>query len=142
MTTQHIKKLWREVANEYRKKFCEALEIDIIDAYWVGDDPGTTAVVGDYFVDIHDMRYLVDNIIDTKLYIKWYDYSLDIHELQERYNEIEHFTTLRNISFESFVNGAPCPYSQEDIVRMRGYLDAIREATEKFKKEYESLSKR
>ena len=82
-----IKEQWREVSNEYLKAFCERTGINIEDAWWIGDDPGTIAQIGDYFVGIHEMRYLVDNNISPDVFFKWYDYSLDIHTLQEEYHE-------------------------------------------------------
>ena len=141
MTTQHIKKLWREVADEYLKKFCEKMEFSIADAYWIGDDPGTIAQIGDYFVGIHEMRYLVDNNIAPDVFLKWYDYSLDIHSLQAEYNELEGFTSLVNINFESFAKGAPVPYSATDIEQMNESLASIRKAKEGFINKFKSLAK-
>jgi len=138
MTTPHIKKLWKEVSDEYLKKFCEALDIDIADAYWIGDDPGTIAQAGDYFVGIHEMRFLVDNNIDPDLFLKWNDYTLSLHELQEAYSEMEGFTRLNGVNFESFAKGVR-PYSKEQINKMWETLSAIQKAKESFQQQYKEM---
>lgn len=136
-----IKNKWREVSDEYLKLFCEALGFDYdSDAYWIGDDPGTIAQIGDFFVGINEMRFFVDNAVDPELFFKWYDYSLDIHELQADYNQFEGYTQLTDISFESFVKGAPKPYSYTQIKKMQESLSAIRKSTEAFKEQFKELS--
>ena len=136
-----IKEQWREVSDEYLKAFCERVGISIGDAGWIGDAPGTIAQIGDYFVGIHEMRYLVDNNISPDVFFKWYGYSLDIHTLQEEYHEIERFTSLRDINFESFAKGAPLPYSEAEIKKMGDSLKRMRAAQEEFVKEFKNLSK-
>lgn len=135
-----IKERWLGVSNEYLKAFCERIGISIEDAWWIGDDPGTIAQIGDYFVGIHEMRYLVDNNISPDVFFKWYDYSLDIHTLQEEYHEIERFTSLKDINFESFAKGAPLPYSEVEIKTMGDSLKRLKAAREEFVKEFKNLS--
>lgn len=74
-----MKKLQKEyyrICNQYLLEFCKKHEWDF--EWWVSDEPGTIAMIGDYFIAFDQMRYDIDNNIDEAAFIKWYDYALEL----------------------------------------------------------------
>lgn len=96
-----MRKRWREICNEYLKAFCERHEFQYDPDGWVGADPGTICIVGDFFFGMDDIRYDVDKQIPGDKIIEWYDYNLRVFELQQEGAKIA------NINYPSWCNGAP-----------------------------------
>lgn len=114
-----IKKQWKDICDEYLQMFADKheLELDDIDEYnWIGGDPGTIATPSDYFISMEDIRYDIDNDIPEDVFFKWYDYSLELHELD-----------LNNVNYSSYVKGAR-PYDNNDIERIKSLKKKVMEA--------------
>ena len=43
-----IKSEWDKVCTKYTKKFCDIMEFDIEDGYWISDDVGELLDIADY----------------------------------------------------------------------------------------------
>ena len=110
-----IKGRWREVCNAYLQAFCEKHEYDYDDAYWVGDDPGTIACIADLFVGMDEIRYDIDENVPEEMFLKWYDYSLSVHEAEMNWRERHKFREFIHINYRSFCKGAPLPYSEDQL---------------------------
>ena len=67
-----IKDRWANICNEYLEKFCRKHKYNIDPYPWVGDDPGTVAMIGDLLVGMDNMRYDIDNNIPEDFFEKWY----------------------------------------------------------------------
>ena len=117
-----LQKKWADVCNEYLRKFCEKHEFDYETAYWVGDDPGTIACVADIFVGMDEMRYDIDNNVPEDKFLKWYDYSLDVYNIESDYHEKQDIKSFIHINYPSFCKGAPLPYTEEDLDSFRKLL--------------------
>ena len=88
------------------------------DDCWVADDAGTTACIGDMFVDFNDIRYDIDNDVPEPKFEEWYWTSLERAELGIKY-----------MNYESFCKGAPDPVppeSMNEILTLRKKLNDIR----------------
>ena len=117
-----LKKKWADVCNEYLQKFCEKHEYDFECAYWVGDDAGTTACVADYFIGMDEIRYDIDNDVPEDKFLKWYDYSLEVFELECEFRYRKLYKDFIKINYPSFCKGAPLPYTDEDLESFRKLL--------------------
>ena len=111
----NLKDSWREVCDAYLLAFCEKHEYDYDDAYWVGDEPGTLAYVSDLFVGMEEIRYDIDNDVPEEMFLKWYDYSLDVYNIESDYHEKQDIKSFIYINYPSFCKGAPLPYTNEDL---------------------------
>lgn len=118
------------MCNEYLKAFCERHEYEY-DPDWVGGDIGTIAIVGDYFVSMDVIRYDVDNNIDEKQFLKWYDYTLLLESLD----------LPRKINYSSWCKGAPLPYNNEQIEKIREAHARVELAKSYLEDELERLEK-
>ena len=116
----NLKDSWRELCDAYLRAFCEKHEYDYDDAYWVGDDPGTIACVADIFVGMDEMRYDIDADVPEELFLKWYDYSLEVHEAEMNWRERHKVREFVHINYPSFCKGAPLPYSKKQLADL-GY---------------------
>lgn len=78
-----LKDYYADVCDRYLEAFCFKYELPYEKDAWVANQHGTTANVGDYFFDFHDViKFCVDN--DIKNFdevLRWYDYTLDCHYL-------------------------------------------------------------
>lgn len=130
----NIKESWREACNAYLRAFCEKHGFDYEDAYWVGDDPGTTAVVcgGDYFVGINEMRSDIDLDAPESAFLSWYDYSLAVMSVEMQWHDLENFKEFVHINFESWIKGAPLPYTEKELEQLEECARRIREAQDTF----------
>lgn len=63
------------LANEYVKIFCE--KQDMYFDFWVGDEIGGVASVGDYFFNLDDIRYDIDSKIKKGEILDWQDYVIE-----------------------------------------------------------------
>jgi len=52
---------------------------DIYFEFWVADLTGTIACFSnEYYIDFNDIRFDLENEIDKKQFLEWYDVSLDL----------------------------------------------------------------
>lgn len=100
-----LDKRYKEVCNDYLKRFCEKHEMNLEPNPWVGDCVGEVAMIGDYFFNFDDIRYDLDNDCEDEAILEWYDYDLRLAELG----------CERRINFKSWVKGCPKPYTKEEL---------------------------
>jgi hypothetical protein len=121
---KELRKMYEWACNKYLHEFCKKHELPFEDDMWVAGDVGTIAMVGDYFFDLDDMRYDIDNNCQKDAIIEWYDYIVRIGSLD----------CEKRINFESWVKGAPKPYTEEElkeIERLHGEVEKAKELLEK-----------
>lgn len=118
---QTLRLEFENLCEEYLRIFCTKHELDYEEDAWVGQ-VGEVAMLGDYFVNFHDMRYDIDNEVPEEAYFEWYDYDLRC-ALAE---------CSRKINYPSWCKGAPKPYSEEELRNIEKMRNEIDEATRKF----------
>lgn len=106
------KRLYEEGCNLYLHLFCEkhGFNAEHPNTYWVTNDIGGVAFIGDYAVDMETIRYDIDHDVPKEQWIKWFDYSSECCTLGLTYP-----------NFRSWIKGCPT-YSQEqfdEIWRLR-----------------------
>lgn len=108
---------WRKVCDEYLKEFCEKNDFDYLGTYWVGDDRGGIAVLGDVFVDMSTIRYSIDYDIEPKKFDDWYERSLEYGMLG-----------LKFLTFEQFCKGVPEPRTNDELFAIKEAKKRVEEA--------------
>lgn len=78
---QLLNQRYTEVCEDYLKAFCDVYELQCEEDAWVAGDVGTIALIGDYYIDLQNMMYMLDNGIAFEEWLRWYDYCLDAHDL-------------------------------------------------------------
>lgn len=89
-----LQKEYHKICNQYLLEFCKKHEWDF--EFWVADEPGTIAIIGDYFIGFREMRYDIDNNIKEDAFIKWYDYALGLGMKDEFYLLYENWCKVTN----------------------------------------------
>ena len=81
-----LRKAYNEARDNYAKAFCKKQEL-ILEfefdggyAYWIGE---TILSVNDYYINLEDLMYDVDNNVKKGFFFEWYDYSLEQHYKEE-----------------------------------------------------------
>ncbi len=93
MNNKQSNKLAREfknIVNSYIVAFGEKHDIEF--DYWVADRIGEIAVYGDFFFNLDDIRFDIDNDVKEDI-IDWYNESIDKALAEED-----------NINFRSWIN--------------------------------------
>ena len=119
-----IQERWKEICNEYLKLFCERHDYEVEYDGWIGLDPsgcGTVVYVGDMYIDMEDLRYDVDNDIQTDQFEKWYWKRLELAEYG-----VDHW-----MNYKSFCLGAPDEWTPERIQELKEAYDKVQEAKER-----------
>lgn len=98
---------FRSVCMDYILRFCEKHDLNF--EGWVGDRVGETAEIGDMFLDFSDIRYDIDTEQRVGKIERWWDYSYDLAMLE----------CPKTINFRSWCLGAPLPYTQEQLNKIR-----------------------
>jgi hypothetical protein len=128
-----LKARYQDICDTYLQEFitkhdfpCEYNGNDV----WVGNNPGTIAMLGDFFVAFDDIRYDIDNNIPEEKYIQWYS----------RYEELS-LLELKFMNYQSFCKGAPDPYTEEQvesIIEAKNRVHVAKENLEKLLSEIKS----
>ena len=121
---RELKLNWKEICNNYLFEFCNKHEYAYEPDCWIAGDPGTIACVCDMFVSMEDIRYDVDNLIDTACFEAWYWKSVDVYSL----------TKQKYMNYSSFCQGAPDPWTDERLNSIREAQKRVFEAQENFEK--------
>lgn len=116
---------WEGICNAYLRAFCDRHLLDMSEAYWGHGDPGTIACIEGNFIEMDVIRYDVDNDIPPEMFWDWYDYELDICELEADYRYYSDLRKFTHINYPSFCKGAPLPYSQEEIDLLRKRISEV-----------------
>ena len=117
---------YAKACEQYLQTFCGNYGLQYERDAWVANDIGGIASVGDYFFDFLDViKYSVDNnLTDWDELLRWYDYTLDAHELG-----------LSIPNFRAWHKGCPRT-SDEKINELKSMrkelLNAIEEAKDSF----------
>ena len=98
---------FRSVCMDYIMRFCEKHDLNF--EGWVGDRVGGTAEIGDMLLDFSDIRYDIDTEQKGGTIEKWWDYSYGLAMLE----------CPKTINYRSWCAGAPVPYSQEQLNKIR-----------------------
>lgn len=124
---------WNIVCDGYLRAFCKQIGLDYEDAYWPRGEVGTTIVFpdGEAF-SMDEIRYVVDCEVSYETLMAWYYYTLDIHEINVESQGLQGYQELHSINLESWCNGAPKPYTAEQLRRMKDSLAGVRKARESF----------
>ena len=77
---QQLNQRYTEVCEDYLKAFCQTYELQYEEDAWVAGDVGTIACVGDYFIDLQDMIYMLNNQIPLAEYEQWTNYCAKASE--------------------------------------------------------------
>ena len=78
MKKKKLKKMFEESAEQYAAKFAKIMQMDF--EWWIGDNVGEVAEIGDLFVDFSDIRYVVDNNISEPDFITYYYFNIEYHK--------------------------------------------------------------
>lgn len=108
---------WRKVCDEYLKEFCEKHDFDYLASYWVGDDRGGVADLGDIFVDMTTIRYSIDYDVEPQKFDDWYGRSLEYGMLG-----------LKFLTFEQFCKGVPEPRTADELFAIKEAKERVEEA--------------
>lgn len=115
----NLKETYEVTCNTYAHDFAVKHEYSFDG--WVADRIGEVAVMGDYYVDFEDIRYDIDNNIDSKEYDKYYNYCVDILGL-----------TVTTPNYDSWCKG--CPRIPQEIIdkirKQRNELNTLIKETE------------
>lgn len=102
-----LEKNYAEACEQYLKAFCDKYEFQYEKDAWVGGDYGGVAMLGDFFFQMEEMRYMLLNGVAFDDWLANYEYCLDAHELG-----------FDMINLRSWCNGAP-RLSAEEIEQRR-----------------------
>lgn len=100
---KNLQKEYYRICNQYLLEFCKKHEYDF--EFWVGDEPGTIAMIGDYFVGFREMKYDIDHNIPEEAFIKWYDYALKQGMGDEPYLSYEQWCAITKEGVKSLPDG-------------------------------------
>lgn len=116
---------WEGICNAYLKEFCDKHLLDLSEAYWGHDDPGTIACIEGNFISMDVIRYDIDHDVPPEMFWDWYEYDLDICEIEADYRYYNDLRKFTHINYPSFCKGVPLPYSSEEIALLRKELSDI-----------------
>lgn len=117
-----LKENYENACNEYLNAFCSTYELQYEKDAWVAGDVGTIALIGDYYIDFQDMMYMLNNNIAFDEWLRWYDYSLDAHDLG-----------LDVPNFPSWCKGCP-RLTEEQIQGIKDKRQELKELIDSYKK--------
>lgn len=109
----------------YVKEFCRMYDFSYKDACCIPDKIGVGSVyaIADYYFDFGDIRLCVDEDVEWKDIIEWYDYTMEAVPLG-----------FNNINLKSWLMGAPRA-SKDEIERIKSLRneieDIVKNANEK-----------
>lgn len=121
----NLKQNYENACNAYLKAFCEKYEFDYDPDMWVANEVGGIVCIADYYFDLHDIAYCIDNDVSYTALISWYDYSLDAGTYG-----------FDSINLKSWVSGCPRK-SESELIEIRYMAKRI----EKMKIELEKMCK-
>lgn len=70
-----LKTRFKRIVDEYTKEFYKLIweeSYDKDNVYWIGEDRTGVCGIGDYYVDLKDIVFVVDNQIKAKDFFDWY----------------------------------------------------------------------
>ena len=70
-----LKTRFTNIVDEYTKEFYQLIwdePFDKDNVYWIGEDRSGVCGIGDYYVDLRDIIFVVDNQIKADDFFDWY----------------------------------------------------------------------
>lgn len=117
-----LQSAYRKACDDYLAAFAEKHEFAMHDCSWVADEPGGTALIGDYCASMTEIIADIDCDAPVDEWIAYYDYSIECADLGLPYCSYRNW--LRN-----------CPtYSPEKLAELRALKHNVEEAGEIFRK--------
>lgn len=121
LKSEALQNQWEDLCNIYLEEFCKRHNYDYDSDCWVGENPGTVALINDdIFVSMENIRYDVDNLIDIDCFEEWYWKSLEVYDL----------TQQNYMNYQSFCMGAPDVWTEERLHSIREAKRRVMEAQE------------
>lgn len=117
---ENIDRIYRNACESILQAFCEKYGQRFEKDAWVGEQHGTIAEVGMFFIDLQDMRYMLANNIQWNEFLHWYDYNLEIEEYGQH-----------QVTLEFWCNGFSIKAEKE--------LDMLRKEKKNFDDEMEKV---
>ena len=105
---------YRDACNNYLQAFVEKHGFDMCDTAWVADEPGTIAMIADYYVSMEEMKVDIDLNVPNDKYLEWYDYQMECAALE----------LPKIANYKHYVKGCPT-YSKETLKRLRGLKQEV-----------------
>lgn len=115
------KRLYEEGCNLYLRLFCEkhGYDADSQDTWWVCNDVGGVAGIGDLYADMATIRADIDKDAPEEEFLRWYDYRTEAHWLG-----------LSSPNYASWL--MDCPRQYDKMARIR----EMKKRVEDLKKEF------
>lgn len=78
MPKRNLKNNYETACNEYIKELCKRYDWCYEDGWWVSNEIGGTFCTSDieYSLSMNDIKLLVDENVDFKIFSEWWDYNL------------------------------------------------------------------
>jgi len=70
-----LKTRFKHIVDEYTKEFYQFIwdePFDKDNVYWIGEDRSGVCGIGDYYIDLRDIIFVVDNQIKADDFFDWY----------------------------------------------------------------------
>lgn len=104
MPKRNFKNNYETACNDYVKELCKRYDWSFEDGWWVSNEIGGTFCTSDieYSLSMNDIKLLVDENVDFKIFSKWWDYNLVmsyaimLYPNNDRYHMINLYTWLNN----------------------------------------------
>ena len=104
MPKRNFKNNYETACNDYIKELCKRYDWCYEDGWWVSNEIGGTFCTSDieYSLSMNDIKILVDENVDFKIFSEWWDYNLVmsyaimLYPNNDRYHMINLYTWLNN----------------------------------------------
>ena len=89
-----LREEYADIVNKYIRAFED--KHDTLLEFWVADQIGTIAVIGDNFFNFQDIRYDIDNRVNKRLIWEWYSGWVDsCYKNRKPYPNFENYVKLK-----------------------------------------------
>lgn len=126
-----LKEKYEAICNEYYRAFCEKHSFNYLVEEWLNDEPGILAEIDNRMITFSEIKYDIDNSISKELFMDWLLLSETIVSLD----------LPKSISFKSFCEGKPIPYSKEELAKARKAHEALTNAKLEYNKLIRNLGR-
>ena len=104
MPKRNFKNNYETACNDYIKELCKRYDWSFEDGWWVSNEIGGTFCTSDieYSLSMNDIKLLVDENVDFKIFSEWWDYNLVmsyaimLYPNNDKYHMINLHTWLNN----------------------------------------------
>lgn len=127
MTKAHLKLLdqqYTDSCEDYLRAFCDEYHLVYTRDSWVGGDVGSVACIGEFFIDMEDIRFMLLNDVPWKTYLENMDYNQRAIDLN-----------VNMINLRSWCMGCP-RLSAEQLTKLTNMRDELDNLTKKYKEKY------